>query len=119
MKKTNHSLWSGGIKAISHDAIQLFVLNARDTHLHTLVDVAVIDEVQMIKDYDRGGAWTKAILGIPAAEVHLCGHQCAVNLLEKITSTIGEKLEVSVTEMAYWTGANAHIHWGGGGFVPT
>lgn len=84
------------------------------THLHTLVDVAVIDEVQMIKDYDRGGAWTKAILGIPAAEVHLCGHQCAVNLLEKITSTIGEKLEVSVTEMAYWTGANAHIHWGGG-----
>ena len=74
-------------------------------HKHTLVDVAVIDEVQMIKDYDRGGAWTKAILGIPAAEVHLCGHQCAVNLLERITDTIGEKLEVSV------------VGGGGGGMI--
>ena len=26
-------------------------------------DVAVVDEVQMIEDPDRGGAWTRAILG--------------------------------------------------------
>lgn len=29
-------------------------------------DVAVIDEMQMLKDEDRGGAWTRAILGQPA-----------------------------------------------------
>ena len=28
-------------------------------------DVAVVDEVQMIEDPDRGGAWTRAILGEP------------------------------------------------------
>ena len=28
-------------------------------------DVAVIDEMQMLKDEDRGGAWTRAILGQP------------------------------------------------------
>lgn len=26
-------------------------------------DVAVIDEVQMIEDLERGGAWTRALLG--------------------------------------------------------
>ena len=32
------------------------------THTHT-DDVAVIDEAQMIRDEERGGAWTRAILG--------------------------------------------------------
>ena len=27
------------------------------------VEVAVIDEAQMIRDAERGGAWTRAILG--------------------------------------------------------
>ena len=31
-----------------------------------LDDVAVIDEMQMLKDEDRGGAWTRAILGQPS-----------------------------------------------------
>ena len=29
-----------------------------------IVDVAVIDEAQMVRDQERGGAWTRAILGI-------------------------------------------------------
>ena len=78
----------------------LFATCTFTTHTHThTVDVAVVDEVQMIKDYDRGGAWTKAILGLPASEVHLCGHQCAVNLLERIASSIGEKVEVCVDKV--------------------
>ena len=34
--------------------------------LNTHYDVAVIDECQMIADWDRGGAWTAAILGLCA-----------------------------------------------------
>ena len=36
-------------------------------------DVAVIDEIQMIADEDRGWAWTRAFLGCQAKEIHLCG----------------------------------------------
>ncbi len=36
-------------------------------------DVAVIDEIQMIGDQERGWAWTRAFLGCQAREVHLCG----------------------------------------------
>ncbi len=39
---------------------------------HQAVDVAVIDEAQMVTDPDRGHNWTAAILGIPAREVHVC-----------------------------------------------
>ena len=30
-------------------------------------DVGVLDEVQMMQDASRGGAWTRAILGEPAS----------------------------------------------------
>ena len=36
-------------------------------------EVAVIDEIQMCKDHQRGWAWTRALLGIPADEIHVCG----------------------------------------------
>lgn len=35
-------------------------------------DAVVIDEAQMIADPSRGAAWTRAILGVNAAAVHLC-----------------------------------------------
>ncbi|EMT69901.1 ATP-dependent RNA helicase suv3, mitochondrial [Fusarium odoratissimum] len=38
-------------------------------------DVAVIDEIQMLADPDRGNAWTTALLGVQAKEVHLCGEE--------------------------------------------
>lgn len=34
------------------------------------VEVAVIDEIQMLRDLSRGWAWTRALLGIAADEVH-------------------------------------------------
>lgn len=37
------------------------------------VEVAVIDEIQMLQDPDRGSAWTSALLGAPAAKVFICG----------------------------------------------
>lgn len=54
-------------------------------------DVAVIDEIQMIADSERGSAWTTALLGVQAKEVHVCGEERTVKLLEAICASIGDK----------------------------
>jgi ATP-dependent RNA helicase SUPV3L1/SUV3 len=51
---------------------------------HQFYDVVVIDEIQMIGDTFRGDAWTQAILGVQAKEVHLCGEESVVGLIERI-----------------------------------
>ncbi|KAL4443033.1 hypothetical protein ABPG77_008524 [Micractinium sp. CCAP 211/92] len=59
------------------------------------VDVAVIDEIQMIGDESRGWAWTRALMGVPANEVHLCGDGSAVPLVRRICEDMGEHFEVA------------------------
>lgn len=61
---------------------------------NTRVDVAVIDEIQMISDAERGGAWTSAVLGINASEVHLCGEEAAVPLVQKLLEETGDEVIV-------------------------
>ena len=39
------------------------------------VDVAIIDEIQMLQDADRGSAWTAALVGVPARQVFVIFHQ--------------------------------------------
>lgn len=41
--------------------------------IHTRVESAVLDEIQMISDPDRGWAWTRALLGVPCLTFHVCG----------------------------------------------
>ena len=62
--------------------------------LNTDVDVAVIDEIQMIGDGDRGWAWTQALLGLKAKEIHLCGEERTVPLIRELAVSLGDKLEV-------------------------
>lgn len=62
--------------------------------LHTEVDCAVIDECQMVADRDRGGAWTSAILGIPAHEIHLCASADAENILIKLIALCKDDFEI-------------------------
>ncbi|MBQ3423911.1 MAG: hypothetical protein IJH38_01775 [Clostridia bacterium] len=57
-------------------------------------DVAVIDECQMIADRDRGGAWTAAILGLCADEIHACASPDAEALLKRIIEECGDELTV-------------------------
>lgn len=57
-------------------------------------DVAVIDEIQMIRDSQRGYAWTRALLGLQAKEIHLCGESAAINIIREVLTSIGEKVEV-------------------------
>ncbi|KAK4092967.1 hypothetical protein Purlil1_2892 [Purpureocillium lilacinum] len=62
--------------------------------LNTRFDVAVIDEIQMIADPERGNAWTTALLGVQAKEVHLCGEDRAVTLIQALCASIGDKCVV-------------------------
>ena len=57
-------------------------------------DVAVIDECQMICDRERGYAWTRAILGVLAEEVHLCAAPEAKSLLLRLIRSCGDTFEV-------------------------
>ena len=59
-------------------------------------DVAVIDECQMIADRQRGYAWTRAILGVLAPEVHLCAAPEAEDLLVRLIESCGDSCEVEV-----------------------
>jgi len=57
-------------------------------------EVAVIDECQMIADRERGYAWTRAILGVLAEEIHLCAAPEAKNLLLRLIRSCGDSFEV-------------------------
>lgn len=57
-------------------------------------EVGVIDEIQMMGDPRRGWAWTRAVLGSRATELHLCGEARVVPLVEKLTALTGDKLEI-------------------------
>ncbi len=59
-------------------------------------EVGVIDEIQMLRDPQRGWAWTRALLGVVAEEVHLCGEAAAIELVKSILITTGEELEVRI-----------------------
>lgn len=58
-------------------------------------DVIVVDEIQMIGDQFRGSAWTNAILGAKAKEIHLCGEKSAIPLIEKLVKMTGDDLIIN------------------------
>ncbi|CAN8025129.1 unnamed protein product [Ixodes persulcatus] len=62
--------------------------------VHCPYDVAVVDEIQMVRDPQRGWAWTRALLGLNAEEVHLCGEEAALPLVQGILNSVGEEVEV-------------------------
>ncbi|XP_045190308.2 ATP-dependent RNA helicase SUV3 homolog, mitochondrial-like [Mercenaria mercenaria] len=57
-------------------------------------EVAVIDEIQMIGDLQRGWSWTRSLLGIAAKEVHVCGEETAIDLVENLMYSTGDSFEV-------------------------
>lgn len=62
----------------------------------TPVDVAVIDEIQMLSDRDRGAAWTAAVCGAPASIVFLVGAPEARRAIEALAERLEVPLEVHV-----------------------
>ena len=62
----------------------------------TRVDVAVIDEIQMLGDRDRGAAWTAAVCGAPANVVYLVGAPEARHAIEALAKRLDCPLEMRV-----------------------
>ena len=58
------------------------------------VDVAVIDEVQMLDDIDRGWAWVNAIIGCPAKKIIMTGSVNALDAVKRIAAYLDEDLEI-------------------------
>jgi ATP-dependent RNA helicase SUPV3L1/SUV3 len=58
------------------------------------VDVAVIDEIQMIAQEDRGWAWTRALLATRAKELHLCGETRVIPLIRELAASMGDTLHI-------------------------
>lgn len=58
------------------------------------VDVAVVDEIQMLADEDRGWAWTQAVIGLPARSLVLAGAAEAEPLIRRLAAITGETVEV-------------------------
>jgi len=62
------------------------------------VDVAVIDEIQMLLDPDRGWAWTQAVVGVNAGEVWLLGALSAEPAIRAIAARLGVDVEFRYKE---------------------
>ncbi|RPB00989.1 hypothetical protein L873DRAFT_1678304 [Choiromyces venosus 120613-1] len=70
--------------AIASSTVEMVDLNRQ-------VEVAVLDEIQMIGDEDRGWAWTQALLGVRAKEVHMCGEERTVDLIKSLAASVGDE----------------------------
>ena len=57
-------------------------------------DVAVIDEIQMINDSQRGNAWTRALLGLKCKEIHICGALNSKEILKTIIEDCNDEYEI-------------------------
>lgn len=68
------------IEGATHTSCTIEKLNIGENY-----DLAIIDEVQMINDDQRGAAWTRAMLALNCKEIHVCG---ALNTKELLIEMI-------------------------------
>lgn len=118
LEKAEHGIYAGPLRLLAHEVFMRLNNKGIPCHLITgdqklfekgaglvsctvetvplnhPVEVAVIDEIQMIGDKSRGWAWTQALLGLRAKELHLCGEARTVPLIRELTTLMGDKLEV-------------------------
>jgi ATP-dependent RNA helicase SUPV3L1/SUV3 len=73
--------------------------------------VAVVDEVQMLADPARGAAWTRALLGLPAAQLHVCGDPAVLPLLQALAAQCGDDLQVRARGRRAGAAAGAYAGW--------
>lgn len=62
----------------------------------TKIEVAVIDEIQMLADHERGSAWTAAVCGAPASTVFLVGALEARRAIEALAVRLDVPLEIRI-----------------------
>ncbi|WP_341668530.1 helicase-related protein [Alcaligenes sp. SDU_A2] len=62
------------------------------------VRVAVLDEIQMLQDEQRGWAWTAALVGMPARTLFVCGDPSVLRPCERLVRAMEESMELAFTE---------------------
>jgi ATP-dependent RNA helicase SUPV3L1/SUV3 len=73
-----------------HTASTIEMMNPNNT-----VDVAIIDEIQMLQDPDRGSAWTAALVGVPAKQVFVCGSNAVTTPCITVIMAMSETYEIT------------------------
>jgi ATP-dependent RNA helicase SUPV3L1/SUV3 len=58
-----------------------------------MYDVGVVDEIQMMADPDRGSSWTRALLGIAAKEVHVCGDLSTRDIVQELAGICDDEFQ--------------------------
>lgn len=58
-------------------------------------DVAVVDEIQMMADSARGGAWTSAVLGLSVRELHLCGEDTVIPIIKELVKETQDEVIIN------------------------
>ena len=101
-QKNESDIWEDGVVCnVKTGQIKKYFPNA--THTSCTIemtdysaeyDCAVIDEIQMIEDANRGHHWTNAILGLKAKEIHLCGSEAALKIIVEILKNTGDELTI-------------------------
>ncbi|KAJ3337864.1 hypothetical protein HDU83_008488, partial [Entophlyctis luteolus] len=77
------------------DNVDKWACTVEMTPLNREFQVAVVDEIQMIGDDQRGWAWTQAFLGLRSKEIHLCGEATTVPLIKRICELTGDDITVN------------------------
>lgn len=84
-----------GEEDVKIDGAKHYSCTVEKANIEKLYEVAVVDEIQMSADTQRGDAWTRAILGLCSKEIHLCG---AINVKEQLIRMLedcGDEYEIT------------------------
>lgn len=77
------------IEGAAHISCTIEKLNINEEY-----EIAIIDEIQMINDDQRGASWTRALLALNCKEIHICGAINSKELLIYILEDCGEEYEI-------------------------
>ncbi len=87
------SLITGEEKIIDEEAEHTYAQLWEMLDINSKYDVAVIDEIQFIGNYQRGAAWSRALLGVLAKEVICIGSVDSKEVIEKIADLCNDSIE--------------------------
>ena len=59
------------------------------------VEVAIIDEIQMLQDPNRGSVWTASLVGVPARQVFICGSTAVTKPCIAVIEAMSESHEIT------------------------
>lgn len=80
-----------GEEEIIHENATHIACTIEKADLNEEYDIAVVDEIQMIDDSQRGAAWSRALLGLRCKEINVCGALNSKELLKTIIEDCNDK----------------------------